>query len=348
MAVNPNCFIITCVGARDGVGKSVFATNLSISFQKETRRRVCLIDLDPVYCGDLVGMLGGIPSAKAISEVAPIVDRAQASLLKGYVTQHSSGVHVFPLYKEARELEKIQPAQIGRTLDLLTELYDFLIIDVGTIISELTLKALERSTAIFIVTTPDLMVVQQSRKLVEQLQNMHFPKEMLKVILNRYEPKGAISLDTIMEKLQRKILTAIVRDDQTVTQAVNMSQPFVLTAPRAIITKNFDDLARNLLEKGILNALRVVEKPSGAQLADSGALVPQIAGKAAPVFKATAAAAGKFGRSRKVVEIDARTLLKPSSASSRRSAGASTRSRPWSTRACGTARASTPSSRRWP
>ena len=311
MAVNPNCFIITVVGARDGVGKTVFSTNVSISFQKETRRRVCLVDLDPVYCGDIATMLGGITAVKAMSEVAPIVDRAQASLLKGYVTQHPSGVHVFPLYKEARELEKIPPAAIGRTIDLLTELYDFIIIDIGTIVNELTLKALERSTAIFIVTTPDLMVVQQSRKLVEQLQNMHFPKEMLKVILNRYEPKGPISLEMIMEKLQRKILTAIVRDDATVTSAVNMSQPFVLSSPRAIITKNFDDLARNLLEKGILNALRIVEKPKDSQLAaDGGSAVPQIAGKGPVVFKATAApSGGKFGKGRRV-EVDARTQLK--------------------------------------
>jgi len=243
MATNQNCFLISVIGARDGVGKTVFATNIAISFQRETRRRVCLVDLDPVYCGDILSLLQ-INSAKTISELAPVVDKAQPALLKGFVTPHSSGVHVLPLYKDARELAQVSPDAAARTLELLSELYDFLIIDVGTVVNDLSIKALERSTAVFIIATPDVMVLQQSRRLVEQLQSLHFPKEMLKVILNRFEPKGAIPLEVVIQKLQRQILTAVVRDDQVVTQSVNMGQPFVISQPRAQITKNFDDLAR--------------------------------------------------------------------------------------------------------
>jgi pilus assembly protein CpaF len=311
MPANPNCFIITCVGARDGVGKTVFATNIALSFQRETRRRVLLVDLDPIYCGD-IGTLLAQTAAKTIAELAPVVDRAQASLLKGFVTPHASGIHVLPLYKEAKELGATRPDAVGKTLDLLSELYDFIIVDVGTVVNDLTVKALERSTAIFIVTTPDVMVLQQSRRLVEQLQNMHFPKEMLKVILNKFEPKGAIPLEVIIQKLQRQILTAIVRDDALVTQSVNMSQPFVLAAPRAIITKNYDDLARNLLERGILANLRAVEKPKDLQIGDGGAGGAPAIARGPAVFKATPSPSGdRFSkRGSKQIQIDPRTVLK--------------------------------------
>ncbi len=310
MATNPNCFIISVTGARDGVGKTVFASNVALSFQRETRRRVLLVDLDPIFCGD-VNLLLGVQQAKAMSEVMPVIDRAQAALLKGFVTQHASGIHLFPLYKEAKELAAVTPDGLGKTFDLLSEIYDFIIVDTGTVVNDVTVKALERSTAVFIITTPDLMVLAQSRKLVEQLQNMHFPKEMLKVILNRFEPKGPIPLEVIIQKLQRQILTAVVRDDQTVTQSVNMSQPFVLSQPRAIITKNYDDLARNLMERGILNNLRGVEKPQNLQL-PSSAGAPALA-RGPAVFKATASPTeGRFmrGGKGKAVQVDARTALK--------------------------------------
>ena len=313
MPTNPNCFIIACCGARDGVGKSVFATNLAIAFQRETRRRVALIDLDPLGCGDL-GMILGAQPGKSFADIAPIVDRAQASLLKGFLQPHpQSQVNHIPLYTDAKQLAGVSPDAVGKTLDLLSELHEFLIVDCGVVVNPYTIKAFERATALFIVTTPELMVLSQTRKLVEQFQNMHFPREMLKVILNKYEPKGPIPLEVIIQKLQRQILTAVFRDEQAVMQSVNMSQPFVLTQPRAQITKNFDDLARNLLEKGILNNLRGVEKPRdvGALPPGETASVPQLDRGGPAVFKATASpTAGRFTRGKKQAEVDPRTQLK--------------------------------------
>ena len=319
MPLNPNCFIIAVCGARDGVGKSVFATNIAIAFQRETRRRVALLDLDPIGCGDLGIMIGAQPG-KSFADIAPIVDRAQASLLKGFLQPHAATqLNYLPLYNEAKQLGAISPEAVGKTLDLLSELHEFLIVDIGCVVNAYTLKAMERATAVFIVTTPEVLVLQQTRKLVEQLQNMHFPKEMLKVILNKYEPKGAIPLEVIIQKLQRQILTAVFRDEAAVTQSVNMSQPFVLTQPRAQITKNFDDLARNLLEKGILNNLRAVEKPQNAGQAP--ALPPGPGGgggnaaaameRGPAVFKSTALpTGGRFMRKGKGGVVDARTQLK--------------------------------------
>ena len=310
---NPNCFIIAVCGARDGVGKSVFATNIAISFQRETRRRVGLIDLDPLYCGDLALLLGA-PPTKSFADLAPVVDRAQPSLIKGFLAPHpATQLNLLPLYKDPKELGAISTDAVGKTLDLLSELHDFLIVDCGSVVNEYTMKAFERAVALFIVTTPELLVLSQTRKLVEQLQNMHFPKEMLKVILNKYEPKGAIPLEVIIQKLQRQVLTAVVKNEPLVTQSVNMSQPFVLTAPREQITKNFDDLARNLLERGILNNLRGVEKPKdiGAAALPPGPAQAALA-RGPAVFKATASpTAGRFQKNKKgQQETDPRILLK--------------------------------------
>src|SRR4051794_4684078 len=113
MPANPNCFVITCIGARDGVGKTVFATNIALSFQRETRRRVCLVDLDALSCGDVSSLLK-MPPAKTIAELAPIVERAQPQLLKGAITAHPSGIHVLPLYRETKELAGIPGDAIGK------------------------------------------------------------------------------------------------------------------------------------------------------------------------------------------------------------------------------------------
>src|SRR5207248_3477867 len=76
-----------------------------------------------------------------------------------------------------------------------------------------------------------------------------------------------------------------------------------------IITKNYDDLARNLLERGILNNLRAVEKPKDLQLGNGGA--PQIA-RGPAVFKATPSPSGdRFMRKgSRQVQMDLRTTLK--------------------------------------
>src|SRR3954451_5652147 len=61
--------IIAVVGGKGGVGKSVFAANLSIAYLQELKQRPLIIDLDLNSLGDQNIILGQSPS-KSIIDVS--------------------------------------------------------------------------------------------------------------------------------------------------------------------------------------------------------------------------------------------------------------------------------------
>ncbi len=310
----PRARTISIIGAKDGVGKSVFATNIAISFLRETKRRVLLIDLDWSFCGDIKRLLG-LPEVKSLTEIAPFADRLDPSILRGFITPHQSGIGVMQLYRDKNDLKRLSPDLFARVLDLLGSIFDFILVDGGTNINAMLIKAIERSTVTFIMATPDLLGLHQTKLLVDKLQSLHFPKEVLKVILNCYEPRNPVTLDIVTQKLQRQVLTTVIRDDALVRDSMLAAVPFVLGQPRATLTRNYDEFVRNLIERKILDALQGIRKPMGVTLgpdAESGE-----AGEGAATFVAEAQKEMKSwleGRSKRRAgrgrEMDARTALK--------------------------------------
>ena len=313
-ANTPMARIISVVGGKDGVGKSTFATNVAISFSRETKRRVLLIDLDWNYCGD-VRFLLGLPEVKSITEVAPFADRLDPNILRGFITPHQSGIGVMQLYKEQGDLSKLSPELFAKVLDLLGSIFHYIIIDAGSTINNMMVKALERSAVSFIMSTPDVLTLNQTRQFVDRLQGLHFPKEMLKVILNCYEPRGPINLEIVTQKLQRQILTTIIRDDNLVRDASLGAVPFVLSQPRAALTRNYDDFVKNLLDRRILEALMAVRKPTSVSVADGTPGLPGAGaggGQLSVDAKKEVASwrANRVKRGRRGGKVDARTALK--------------------------------------
>ena len=267
----PTAKIISIVGSRDGVGKTTFATNVAISFLRETRGRVLLIDLDQNFCGDCRQLLG-LPDAKTLVDLAPNLERLDPNLLRGIPTPHpGSGLQLLQYYRNRDDMAKLSPDLFAKALDGLSPIFDYIIIDGGTVLNNVLVKGLERSSIIFIMATADLMVLNQTRVFIDSLQKLHFPKEMLKVILNAYEQRNAIPLEMVTQKLQRQILTTVVRDDALAREGTLNAAPFVLSQPRSVLTKNYDDFVKNLVERKFLEQMSGLVKPRGVQVDEANA-----------------------------------------------------------------------------
>ena len=78
--------------------------------------------------------------------------------------------------------ESIDPEGLGKTLKAATNLYQLTVIDGGNELNPLTLKALEFSTMIFVVVSPDIIAVNQTRRLYSDLITMLFPKDSIQLV----------------------------------------------------------------------------------------------------------------------------------------------------------------------
>ena len=61
--------IISIIGGKGGVGKSVFAANLAFAYAEEVKAKIMLFDFDQQAAGDL-SLITGIKSKKNLKELS--------------------------------------------------------------------------------------------------------------------------------------------------------------------------------------------------------------------------------------------------------------------------------------
>lgn len=286
MAINPNCNLIAVVGGKGGVGKSVFAANFACTIMNELRSQVLLIDADAKSVGDQ-NVIMGLKPQKTLKELASFQGSLNSQPMNTLVTMHQSGLAYLGAVRGPEESLNINPDLLGKLLEFFSRAYKFIIVDVGTDLGPAQMAVLQEATAIMIVTTPEVLVVTQTQRLVNELLSATFPKDMFQLVINKASPTG-LSPQTISNQLQLPFLGIIPQDEATSMMSLQKYTPFVISAPKAPVTAAYYDVARKLTG-GVLQRLKTVARP-----------------KPAP----TAAAAGDAGGAVNTQGMDARTLLK--------------------------------------
>ncbi len=273
-----NGFIISILGGKGGIGKSTFAVNYAVAASIDNKSKVLLIDLDPKACGD-IGMLLGLKPKRTLLELGSHEGKFDPNLLQNYVVVHPSGIHYLPSVLEPEQMGSLEPSHVTRALNLLSGFYNYIIIDLGSDIDAPTVKALEASTLIFVLTLPEILVLHHTRRIIEKIQNLLFPPEMIRLVVNRFSQSKGITPQLIQNNLKKPVLGVIPDDEPTTVSSMTSAQPFITAAPRTEITKSYFFLIRNIQQQQLLEKLSQLKKPSDA-LSRLGLNKPTLAAKA--------------------------------------------------------------------
>jgi len=80
-------YVITVVGGKGGVGKSVFAANLALAYLKEFNLKPLLVDQDLNACGDQ-NLILGMRSQKTLLDAAQLTGNYDTQAMVKLVGQH--------------------------------------------------------------------------------------------------------------------------------------------------------------------------------------------------------------------------------------------------------------------
>lgn len=256
MSINPQCFVIAVVGGKGGVGKSVYAANLAIAFAQELRSPTLLIDADAKTCGDQNVLLGVRPN-KTISDIV----KSDSSLqnIGQMLIQHPSGIHFLPAVKGPEEKLSITAEAFQKLLENLSRQFKFIIVDCGNETQDLQQSILNSSTAINIVTVPEVLVINQTQRLIHELLSATYPMEMFQLIVNKATPAG-LAPQAISQALKLPVMGMIPQDDVTVFSSVQKSTPFIFSNNKSGISASYFEIVRRL-SGGVLQKLKSTSKP---------------------------------------------------------------------------------------
>lgn len=246
---NPGSRVIAITSGKGGVGKTNFTVNLGIRFA-QLGMRVVIIDADLGLAN--VDVVMGKMSKYNLSDVINSNKDILEILEEGYegVKFVSGGSGVQDLIK----LNKIQLVDLLLKLGKLDEEADIILIDTGAGLSENVISFVHAAREIILLTTPEPTSITDAYALIKTITQRDKSKN-IKVVVNKAD--NAAEAFNILDKLNivtQKFLgvklqkLGYILNDASVSKAVKLQQPFVVSFNRSEASRNMNDIALTLME----------------------------------------------------------------------------------------------------
>lgn len=258
MAFNANCFILGIVGGKGGVGKSVVAANLAVKLGQELKTSTLLIDADQHSCGDQ-NFITGLLEPKTIEELCNYNGSLNAKTLTSVVSTHSQApIHYIGAVKSPGQTLSVSTSIAMKQLAQLSQFYKFIVIDLGNDLGELQSALLEASTAAVVITTPEILTMNQTLRMINDLRAATLPNEMIQIIVNKASSFG-LAPAQIEQTFKRPLLGVIPQDDVSTANALKRATPFMLLSPNTPIANSYTEIVRKLTG-GVLQKLKNISR----------------------------------------------------------------------------------------
>jgi len=233
--------VISCFGAKGGVGSTTIATNLAGVMAKTGHHRVCLVDLN-LHLGDVLSFMD-VAGGYSISDVVANMARLDRELLDASMPKHSSGVAVLAQSGKMEEADQIKGADVAALLPFLRKHYDKIIIDGVRGFDEISLAALDGSQFLMMIMTQDVPAVRNGQRCIELFTRLGYDDTKIKLVLNRFQKASKINPEVIAETLKQPVAHVICNDFVSVIDSINRGMLLVDVAPRARLTQDIEGLA---------------------------------------------------------------------------------------------------------
>ncbi|NDD90909.1 pilus assembly protein TadA [bacterium] len=254
--------IIAVVGGKGGVGKSVFAANLMLAYLQDFRQKPLMIDADFNSLGDQNIILNLNPP-RSLSDATKVQGTIDMKALSSVMVSAPSGFHFIGAPRDHNSVREFDIDGYGKLLKACQGLFPWTVVDCGSSMDVLTMKTFEAATVIFVVTTADLIVVNQTKRILAKIQEMLFPPEMVQIVINKYSQSTLITPQMIQKNLNRNVFAAIPDDPMTCDAALSKSTPLLVSAPTSSVARGYHELVRKVQQVGLLDQLAKLKKPTG-------------------------------------------------------------------------------------
>jgi len=224
-------------------GKTVTATNLAAACAKFEGRKTLLLDLDLQF-GDAAIMLGVEPE-KTIYDLVVAPGELDSEKLAGYTTKHACGLEVLPAPLRPEDAELVTEAKLGRLLEVARQSFDVIVVDTSPFFHGPMLATLDRTDELLLLCSLDVPTLKNLRLALQTLDLLSFPKQRVRIVLNRSNSKVGMKPNEVEGALGMKVRFEIP-SDRAVPLAVNRGNPVVLAEESADVSRAIKTIAKEM------------------------------------------------------------------------------------------------------
>jgi pilus assembly protein CpaE len=220
--------VVTVFSAKGGCGKTTLASNLAASLADGGRRDVCLLDLDLNF-GDVAIVLQLFP-AHTLADAVPLMENLDLPAVTALLTPHSPGLSALVAPVEPGAAEMVPASLVTTIVQLLREQFAYVVIDTPPAFTDHVLAAFDQSDMIALLATLDIPALKNLKLTLETLDLLNYPRERLRVVLNRADSKVGLALSEV-EKTLKVPIALHIPSSRAVPASINRGVPILLDDP---------------------------------------------------------------------------------------------------------------------
>jgi pilus assembly protein CpaE len=213
--------IVTFSSAKPGSGASTLAAQTAFALRRATSQRVLLADFD--LMGGMIGFYLKLANTKSLLDALQCADQLNDTLWPSFIAS-ADGVDILPA-PDTPYVGAIDAARLHTLLRHVRANYDWVVIDLPVVFQRLSLLTISESDRAFLVSTAELPSLHLTRKAVNLLEHLGFPKERFQVMINRVNRRDEIAKSDIDRLLNCAIDARIPNDYFSLHRAVTLGQP---------------------------------------------------------------------------------------------------------------------------
>jgi len=246
--------VFTFMKAGGGSGSTTLALQTAYSLmgqkkKKQETKKVCFLDFDLQF-GNAALFLD-LDQKHSTKDVIENSERLDGEYIKSVMAKHSSGLYVLPAPEEIIPLEALTPQLIELIINIATEEFDHVVIDIPSSWTMWTNTVLKNSDKIYLVMQLTVKSIRQSRRLLDMVANQGLDEQNINVVANRYQKsfRGKKFIKKTEEALRHPINDFVANEYAIVSKSQDLGELIPVVKKRTTIEKQIDGMTASGLKE---------------------------------------------------------------------------------------------------
>ncbi len=251
--------IITVYSNKGGIGKTTIAVNLASELAKITKNKVALVDLN-LQLGDISTFLNINPPFDVNYVIKRLLNKEENVFIKGFEKYKDIPLYVLSDPSYIEQSESITTQQITDLFAALKKVFPYIVVDMSSSIDPISLKILDSSDWILFTTIVNIPAIRNAQRCLNLFRSRKYPKEKVKIIINRYMENDEIKIEDIENTLGEQVYWKIPNNYFTIMEAINKGTVISDINSESNISNSFRDFAAkvsdDIIEQSVIQYIR--------------------------------------------------------------------------------------------
>jgi pilus assembly protein CpaE len=242
----PEGTLLAVYSAKGGAGCTFVATNMAILLHSHETPTV-LVDGDLQF-GDVPIFLNQQVNV-TMSDLLPHEDELDGEMVREALLACENGLKVLAAPLSPELADNMTGEAFGKILEQLLRQFDYVVVDTGSELNDVTVAVLDKAALILTIATPDISSIKNTRSFIDVLGALEIPLDHVLLVLNGLERGDSINGQKIAENLHVDVAAELPFDRATVLKSINRGEPLLANDSAKPIAKEMLKILAEVKEK---------------------------------------------------------------------------------------------------